>query len=172
MTIIPPPPPPDLHVLAALRHARTPIIFLDFDGVTHPEPSNEAFTQLPLIEEVLRAYPLVPVVLSTSWREQLPMDVICANFSSDIESRIIGATPVMDWAKRNSHVVPISRNSRQFEVELWMYLYLTMDHPWIAIDDREHWFEAGCRNLLTTNRNTGFTSDDAKQLHKMIMERR
>jgi len=165
-------PGPDPQILAALRHAHTPVIFLDFDGVTHPEPtSGPVFIQLPWIEGVLRAYPQVPVVLSTSWRESYPIDVLQSNFSPDISPRILDVTPVMDWSARLHHPALVSRASRQAEIEAWLYANLTISHPWIAIDDRAHWFEPGCRHLLFTNRRTGFTGPDAERLHQMLLER-
>ncbi len=38
-------------------------LFLDFDGVTHPQPclQDSAFCRLPLIEEVLREFPMVKI---------------------------------------------------------------------------------------------------------------
>jgi hypothetical protein len=172
MTTIPANPAPDPSTLAALRHAHTPVVFLDFDGVTHPEPtSGPVFVHLPRIEAVLRAYPQVPIVLSTSWRESFPLDVLRPNFSEDISPRVLDVTPVMNWSTRLHHPALLSRASRQAEIEAWLYERLTMAHPWIAIDDRAHWFEIGCRHLLFINRRTGFTSADADQLHQMLQER-
>jgi hypothetical protein len=172
MTMIPTNPCPDPQILAAIRHAYTPVVFLDFDGVTHPEPtSGPVFIQLPWIEGVLRAYPQVPIVISTSWRESHPLDVLRCNFSSDISPRVLDATPVMDWSARLHHPALVSRASRQAEIEAWLYANLTISHPWVAIDDRAHWFEPGCSHLLTTNRRTGFTGADAEQLHQMLQER-
>ena len=47
------------------------ILFLDFDGVTHPEPYDQdaAFQQLPFIEAVVRDMVGVEIVVSSSWRE-------------------------------------------------------------------------------------------------------
>jgi len=49
------------------------ILFLDFDGVTHPQPCGDenVFCQLHLIEAVLRERELqgVHIVISSSWRE-------------------------------------------------------------------------------------------------------
>jgi hypothetical protein len=172
MTMIHANPAPDPSILAALRHARTPVVFLDFDGVTHPEPtSGPVFVHLPQIEAVLRAYPQVNIVLSTSWRESFHLDVLRSNFSADISPRILDVTPVLDWSARLHHPAPLSRASRQAEIEAWLYSNLTMAHPWIALDDRAHWFDPGCRHLLFTNRRTGFTPADAKQLHRMLLER-
>jgi hypothetical protein len=165
-------PLPDPEILARLRHAHTPVVFLDFDGVTHPEPtSGPVFIQLPWIERVLRDYEQVPIVLSTSWRESFSIDVLQANFSADISARILDVTPVMDWGARLQHPALLSQASRQAEVEAWLYTHLTTAHPWVAIDDRAHWFEPGCRHLLVTNRRTGFTGADANQLHDMLKER-
>ena len=45
------------------------ILFLDFDGVLHPEPSlaKDAFCRLPLIEEILQDFPQVQIVVSSAW---------------------------------------------------------------------------------------------------------
>jgi len=46
-----------------------PVLFLDFDSVMHSEPSlsHEAFTQMPLVEAVLREFPTVEIVISSAW---------------------------------------------------------------------------------------------------------
>jgi hypothetical protein len=163
---------PDPLILAGLRHTHAPVVFLDFDGVTHPDPpSGPVFTQLPLIEGVLRAYPKVLIVLSTTWRVIYPLAVLRKQFSSDISVRVLDSTPTMCASQRADHPALISRASRQAEVEAWLYENLTMAHPWIAIDDKAHWFEPGCRNLLVTNPNTGFTSADSARLRQMLKER-
>lgn len=170
--MLPPIPAPDRLILAALRHARTPVVFLDFDGVTHTEPlRGPAFVQLPLIEEVLRAYPQVPIVLSTSWREEFRMEVLIEHFSKDIAARVIGGTPSMIAGDRRHYAVPLCEESRQAEIEAWLYENLTMAHPWVAIDDRAYWFAPDCPNLLHTDRRTGFTPADAQRLCEMLEER-
>ena len=76
------------------------ILFLDFDGVLHPEydgqatPADVVFCHLPRFEAVMRDYPEVEIVISSMWREQFPLDALRARFSPDIAGRIIGATPV------------------------------------------------------------------------------
>ena len=51
-------------------------LFLDFDGVLHPDPSANQFKfcQRNLIESILREFPQVDIVLSTNWRLRYPMD--------------------------------------------------------------------------------------------------
>ena len=54
------------------------IVFLDFDGVLHPEfdpddperpkQNSDLFCRLPLIEAVLREFSQVEIVISSAWR--------------------------------------------------------------------------------------------------------
>lgn len=62
-----------------------PVLFLDFDGVLHPEPSfsHETFSQLPLVEAVLRAFLSVDIVISSTWRMNTPEERILRYFSKD-----------------------------------------------------------------------------------------
>lgn len=150
-----------------------PLLFLDFDGVTHPEPCGSAplFQSLPLIEAVLRRHPGVLVVLSTTWRITRPIEELREWFASDIEPRVIGVTPVITLEERVWYPVPLSERARQREIEAWLHQNGTLSHPWIAIDDRPWWFESESPNLLVTNRNTGFTESDADRLEDMILRR-
>jgi hypothetical protein len=61
------------------------ILFLDVDGVLHPEgPSREPkFCRLPLLEEWLRGRPGVEVVISSSWREVHPFEELVSFFAED-----------------------------------------------------------------------------------------
>lgn len=76
------------------------ILFLDFDGVLHPEydgqatPADIVFCHLPRFEGVMRDYPKVEIVISSMWREQFPLAALRARFSPDIAARSIGTTPV------------------------------------------------------------------------------
>ena len=76
------------------------ILFLDFDGVLHPEydrqaaPADVAFCHLPRFEAVMCDHPEVEIVISSTWREQFPLDDLRARFSPDIAARIVGATPI------------------------------------------------------------------------------
>lgn len=137
------------------------ILFLDLDGVTHPDPCDPAdqLTQLPLIEDVLRAHPACAIVISSSWRITQSIDQIRANFSRDIRGRVVGATPER-------------AGNRQAECMAWLRETLrTTDVPWIAIDDRASWFDVGCAHLLVTDQACGFTERDAVELDFMLRQR-
>ena len=45
------------------------ILFLDFDGVLHPQPNDGAqFSNAPRVWELLARHPEVSIVFSTGWR--------------------------------------------------------------------------------------------------------
>lgn len=71
-------------------------LFLDFDGVLHPDPrvAQFKFCQRNPIEGILREFPQVDPMLLTNWRLRYPMDAsgdtLKHHFSSDIAERIVG----------------------------------------------------------------------------------
>jgi hypothetical protein len=150
------------------------IVFLDFDGVTHPDPCEmgRLFINLPLIEAVLRRFSACKIVISSSWRVVHPLDEMRGYFAVDMQSRVIGMTP----QQRASAGAP--GYSRQGECEAWLRsdrVWLPQDRrlgfPWIAIDDRDDWFGPDCTNLLATSSRTGFTPGDALRLERMLRKR-
>lgn len=72
------------------------ILFLDFDGVMHPEFCNESkhFMHRDTFETVMRSAPQVELVISSTWRQKRSLDVLKTLFSHDVASRIIGTTPL------------------------------------------------------------------------------
>ncbi len=72
------------------------ILFLDFDGVLHPEPcyqQEELFCRLHILESVLYDFPSVEVVISSTWRDTRTLAELKNLFSVDIAPRIIDVTP-------------------------------------------------------------------------------
>ncbi|MFD2270984.1 HAD domain-containing protein [Undibacterium arcticum] len=58
------------------------ILFLDFDGVLHPDPCDEGerFSRLPAFEALMRDFPAVEIVVSSSWRVARTLDDLRAFF--------------------------------------------------------------------------------------------
>ena len=52
------------------------ILFLDIDGVLHPDPPqpDQRLRSLPRLVAVLQDFPLVEIVISSLWREHLSLD--------------------------------------------------------------------------------------------------
>jgi hypothetical protein len=148
------------------------ILFLDFDGVTHPEvcTEQELFQSLPDIEEVLRGFPQVEIVISSAWRYHHSLEELLVHFAVDIRARVIGVTPSIkrfsgDWLPNG-----LEGFSRECECVSW----LRKNRPggrWLAIDDIDHWFRPNCSDLLLTDPTEGFLSSDQARLAAMIQKR-
>ncbi|WP_374416067.1 HAD domain-containing protein, partial [Ectopseudomonas oleovorans] len=52
------------------------ILFLDIDGVLHPDPPqpDQRLRSLPRLVAILRDFPHVEVVISSLWREHLTLN--------------------------------------------------------------------------------------------------
>jgi hypothetical protein len=152
------------------------IVFLDFDGVVHPENvSSQAplLCRLPLLEEVLREFPRVEIVISSSWRLRWRDPEIAAqemrkHFSADIASRVIGVTP--NHLDLNWRAAPdgLSLYSRHWECETWLRANRPPGAPWLAMDDRAYLFWPFCKHLMVVNRATGFSLDNAQELRERL----
>ncbi|WP_180124862.1 HAD domain-containing protein [Rhodoferax sp. BLA1] len=145
------------------------ILFLDFDGVTHPQPCGDenVFCQLHLIEAVLRERELqgVHIVISSSWREYHGLEDMREFFSQDMQSRVIGVTPnLWDQALAPAFV-------RERECMAWLATNRPPGTPWLAIDDRPSWFQPNCPNLFLTDTVQGFQTTQTGPLRDMLVKR-
>ena len=104
------------------------ILFLGFDGMLHPEGvgAELEFVYLDNFERVMREYPQVRIVVSSSRRFSESVEELRMHFSTDIRKRIVGVTPRL--AESES-----VRGQRQRECEAWI---------------REEYFDEGCQSLL------------------------
>ncbi len=170
------------------RGAPTVVLFLDFDGVTHPDPcdrSNE-FCRLPLIESVVRTFAAVEIVISSAWRDHYTLDKLRQHFAADMQERVVGVTPSL------KHPSPVRRpasglaaaqeweveacllahrpevHEREWEIEAWLSANRPPDTPWLAIDDRPHLFLPNSQNVLLTNSANGFHPSQQQTLRLML----
>lgn len=141
------------------------IVFLDFDGVLHPEvcPTAQLFSCLPLFEGVLLSHADVEVVISSSWRLHHPLTELRNRFSLEIADRIVDGTPVYRQDPGGAAVAHV----RERECRAWLDLHRPT-HPWVAIDDVPWLFTPGCPHLLLTSHRTGFTAANAAHLHTVL----
>ena len=116
-------------------------IFLDIDGVIVPEKKfdipvgKENLLRfdpicLQIFEEVLQRYPKVLVVISSSWREVFPFEVIRPLFSPSIARRVVGFTPFLD-----TKIIHQFQYIRHQEVLEFLRQNKASDDFWVAIDD-------------------------------------
>jgi hypothetical protein len=143
------------------------LLFLDIDGVLHPVGvdysfSSRFFSHLPRLEELLREFDSVDVVISSDWRLAESIEQLQRYFSADIRQRIIGATPQID-----PHVVV--QNRRQLEIQAWLDGNGRSDAEWVALDDWPSSFEAGFARLVLTDPKRAFDQDSFQELRSHFL---
>jgi hypothetical protein len=148
------------------------ILFLDFDGVLHPDPCarrERLFEHAPRLAQALEPFPEVCIVLSTAWRNMHPLGHLMGCLPEPLSRRVIGSTPNFgDFAARPK-LVPYRRHA---ECEQWLLAQDHMALPWLAIDDRAHWFEPYCESLVACDPAIGFDDDAAARLFtKLVVQR-
>ena len=146
------------------------IIFLDFDGVLHPEPCREEqfFCHLPKLEALLREFPDVQIVVSSSWRNDRTLDELRSFFSLDIAAKIIGCTPYYRDLPELVELIGVTY-TRQAEVEGWLRAFGRPWEKWVALDDRAYWFKPFLPNLIKCDANMGITDEVLSTLKTKIL---
>lgn len=148
------------------------ILFLDFDGVTHPVGSDpeHSFSRLPLIVQFLREEaPTWQLVISSSWREYYSWQQLLEIFSPDIRLRIIGSTPldgspslVATWGAM------ATLHPREFQIRQFLAQRCLGQNDWCALDDMAGWFAPMTPNLILCNPCTGITTNELNMLRNRL----
>jgi hypothetical protein len=140
------------------------ILFLDFDGVLHPDPCTDAvelFQHAPRLAAVLDDFPEVGVVFSTSWRNVRPRQELLDPLPPSLQERVLGMTPRFNEFSTSPARVPYRRHA---ECEQWLKSQDMAHSPWLALDDRPDWFAPYCENLIICNSRRGFDQSVAARL--------
>lgn len=137
------------------------ILFLDFDGVLHPDDGRPItddvrLCNLPRLEALLREFPHVRVVISSMWREQFSFETIVSWFSEDIRTRIVGITPLPELSQVGA--LPLRREA---DVIAWLDSNGGVDQAWVALDDAAYAFRKHGDRLVACKSYIGF--DDAAE---------
>lgn len=139
-------------------------LFLDFDGVLHPEHCHESlhFCCLPAFEKVLHQVSDCDVVITSTWRLNVPLDDLRSQFSSNVAHRIVGVTEKFSSLAD----VPSSMLSyeREAECSAWLRANDRAIFPWLALDDRSWLFRPFNPSLFLVDGKTGITTSVAEKL--------
>ncbi len=148
------------------------LLFLDFDGVLHPEPcyrDEDLFCRRPLFESVMREAPAVEIVITSTWRESRDLATLRGFFSDDIAARIVGVTP--SWRDLPELAALIGPTYvRQIEIEGWLRQQQNrVWESWIALDDKAYWFRPFLPNLVLCDASTGLCERSAAELRRRLL---
>ena len=131
------------------------ILFLDYDGVLHPDPCPDAarlFEHAPRLEQTLSGFAEVALVLSTAWRQGRPYDQLLAPLPPALRDMAIGVTPTFSSFAPRAELVPYRR---QAECIQWLNENRLQNEAWIALDDRPSGFTPYCENLIACDPRYG-----------------
>lgn len=142
-------------------------LFLDLDGVLHPVETDypfgsRFFSHLPLLEELLREFGSVDVVISSDWRLADGIEQLQRYFSEDIRHRLIGGTPQIYPNK-------IVDFRRQLEIQAWIEGNGRSGSEWVALDDWASHFETGFERLVLTDPKRAFDQDSFQELRSHFL---
>lgn len=131
------------------------VLYLDFDGVLHPEdvhwyhkrgivlesPGHALFEHAALLESLLEPYPELKVVLSTTWVRAKDFNFAKSQLPSGLQSRVVGAT-YHSAMKREYGLSGLTNAALNgFFGQLTRYQQVQGDlnrrcpHVWLALDD-------------------------------------
>lgn len=142
------------------------ILFVDIDGVLHPDPPqpDQRLRSLPRLVEVLRDHPQVEVVISSLWREHLSLEQLRDLFPVDLRERIIDVTPI---AERIDGWLPARREGEILE---WLEASGRAGESWLAIDDQKWQFTQRRDLLIACDFYDGITDAIEAELRERLAE--
>lgn len=132
-------------------------LFVDFDGVVHTK-NGKRFSLVENLATVVKKFPEVKIVFSTSWREHSTLEFLKSFFPKDIQDQCVGVTPLI-----RDNIMHV----RYHEIQK----YLVANHitdSWLAIDDLAILFPPNCEYLFLVNGSEGLTKATSKLLEKCI----
>lgn len=126
------------------------LIFLDYDGVLQTPRLRDwrDFEFLPAFERVLRDFPTVGVVLTTTHRLGRSLDTLRRVYSEDIRAQIVGATPDLICGDADC--------GRYEEIQQYLREAGRLDTPWVALDDIARLYPRNCPELILCSPYGGF----------------
>jgi hypothetical protein len=149
--------------------ATVQVLFLDFDGVMHPEFCHESklFVHQDNFEAVMRAAPHVDLVISSTWRQKRSLDELKALFTADVAARIVGATPL--YVQLEDVPDTLQGYEREAECKAWLQQHGRAAQEWLALDDRSWNFRPFNRNVFLVDGRVGLDAEVANALRSRLV---
>lgn len=154
------------------------ILFLDYDGVLHPDAAylvrgrpelradGELFMWAGHLVDVLASAPQIRIVLSTSWARELRFARARDYLPAELRQRVIGATWHSGMSTDDEHR-PLGRDTWWDSATRYQQIRRYVDRAgltdWIAVDDQPTgWAESDRDKLVVTDSNLGLSAPSAR----------
>lgn len=153
---------------------RPPILYLDFDGVLHPDEAYQdrkgrvylqgpgrLFMWAKQLEEALSPHPHVRVVLSTSWVRVKSFSYARDRLPAGLRARVVGATWHSDFRRHHDMRMWWDYATRCEQIQADV---LRRQPPaWVAVDDdHKQWDPRLRHHLVATSGAVGLGSAEAQ----------
>ncbi|CAD6529255.1 hypothetical protein LMG27952_02279 [Paraburkholderia hiiakae] len=152
-------------------HTGGRLLYLDFDGVLHPEnvwrrprsgpyvatpPGHTLFEHASLLVALLAPYPDVRIVLSTSWVRVLgSVRKAARRLPPALRARVVGAT---FHGEMDAHLFAAMPRG----VQVWADVQRRRPHEWLSLDDDgEGWPAMAREHLVLTDPVMGISEPSA-----------
>lgn len=151
------------------RDPRLPALYLDYDGVLHPDEVYRVGEQIVLrmdgfslfewgsvLEMLVAPYPRLQIVLSSSWVRVVGFDDALARLPEGVQRRVVDATWHQHAQKGWEYLTRYEQIRRNVESH--------RHHRWLAIDDDgTGWPDEARANLVLTDSLLGLGAVSAQQ---------
>lgn len=149
------------------------ILFLDFDGVLHPDAvylrqsghielraEGALFMWADRLAAALQPHPDVRIVLSTSWVRNIGFHRTRKALPTDLAARVVGATWHSGMDKGWLDYIPWDNQTRYEQIQAYLSR-LSAPARWIAVDDdAQGWAATDFHRLIKTDPNLGLSAPE------------
>lgn len=157
------------------------ILFLDFDGVLHPNEvyryhsrgivleceGHDLFEYAGLLDDILAPHPQATIVLSTSWVPELGFDRARSYLPEGLHQRVRGAT----WYSTLYDKATWFGLTRYEQIAAYVRRHAIKN--WIALDDDDHgWADDRRHHLVHTDELEGLSEIRSQKLLMDLIKRK
>jgi len=145
-----------------------PTLFLDFDGVLHPEraSSSQYFLLAPKLADCLSVHPHVDIVISSTWRSRYTVPELKNLLPSGLSERVLGTTSEeVDTRNLPDRLLGYPRHAQCWQ---WQLDHKDASDTWLALDDKPWLFYPLTPQLIECDGSIGLTDKTVEALDKAL----